>query len=204
MRPSESLATPSRPDPRIARSEAAIQGALLGQLAAGRHFDSLTVSEIATRAGVTRKTFYARFASLEQVVSRSVEGIFSAIGASIEDRMLTIPLVDNSLAMRVFEGCACHQAVLGPLIRNCPPGLFVDPVSAVAQRLLERAMRVNRASPMHPIEEAYLIAAVASMVHGVVSVWARRGFSEPAERVATFVDTLLADGMQKAVLPNTR
>jgi AcrR family transcriptional regulator len=173
-------------------------------LAAGRHFDSLTVSEIATRAGVTRKTFYARFTSLEQVVSRSVETIFGAISASIADRMLILPLADNALAMRVFEGCARHQAVLGPLIRNCPPGLFVEPVSAVAQRLLDRALTVNRVPSMHPIEQAYLIAVVASMVHGVLSVWARRGFSEPAERVAAFVDTLLADGIQKAVLPNGR
>jgi hypothetical protein len=34
----------------------------------------------------------------------------------------------------------------------------------------------------------------------VLSVWVRRGFTESAERVATFLDALLADGIQNAVL----
>lgn len=58
-------------DPRIARSQGAIRGALLAELRAGRAFTSLTISEIAEQAGVTRKTFYARAGSLEQLVEGS-------------------------------------------------------------------------------------------------------------------------------------
>jgi hypothetical protein len=53
---------------------------------------------------------------------------------------------------------------------------------------------------MDDVEKAYLIATVASMVHGILSVWVRRGFSESPEQVAGFIDRLLADGMQKVVL----
>ncbi|MEZ5557767.1 MAG: TetR/AcrR family transcriptional regulator [Pseudomonadales bacterium] len=190
---------PPRPDPRIVRSERAIQEALLEALRDGRDFSALTVSEIAAKAGVTRKTFYARFGSLEQVVQRTVQNLFSGIAARIDDELLRLPLADNSLAMLVFKAHEEHQATLAPLVRHCSAGLFVEPVSEVATLLLDRVIQVNHLPPMNEAEHAYLVATVASMVHGVLSVWARRGFREPAERVASFIDTLLADGMQKVV-----
>lgn len=200
MRTSEPAEAPTRTDPRIVRSEKAIQTVLLEALGSGQEFSSLTVSEIAAQAGVTRKTFYARFGSLEQVVSRTVEDLFTEIAASIDDEMLRIPLADNSLAMSVFNAYEEHRTLLAPLIRQCPAGLFIEPVSTVVTQLLDRVIAVNHAPPMKEPEQAYLVATVASTVHGVLSVWVKRGFSETAEQVATFVDALLADGIQKAVL----
>lgn len=200
MQTTESPTLAARPDPRVLRSEAAIQQALLQQMGSGRDFNSLTVSAIAEKAGVTRKTFYARFGSLEHVVERMVMDLFSEIAAHIDDEMLRIPLTDNSLAMTVFRAYEAHQATLAPLVRHCPPSLFIEPVSAVATLLLDRVIEVNQAPRMNDAEQAYLIATVASMVHGVLSVWVKRGFSESPEQVASFIDTLLADGMQKVVL----
>jgi len=199
MHSSETAPAPARPDPRVIRSEIAIQQALLESLGSGRHFNSLTVSEIAVNAGVTRKTFYARFGSLDQVVNRMVENLFTPIAAGLDDEMLKIPLADDSLALTVFRACEQHQAVLAPLISQCPAGLFLEPVGAVTALLLDRVMTVNGAPLMSEAEKAYLVASMASMVHGVLSVWARREFSEPAEWVATLIDTLLADGLQKLV-----
>ena len=82
-------------DPRIARSEATIRAALLGLLADGRSFESLTVSEVAGAAGVTRKTFYARFGSLEGVVQRVVADLFTAIVEQLDDDVLRLPRTDR-------------------------------------------------------------------------------------------------------------
>jgi AcrR family transcriptional regulator len=200
MQTSESAQTSTRPDPRIVRSETAIQAVVLELLRSGREFSSLTVSEIAAQAGVTRKTFYARFGSLEQVVSRTVEDLFTEIAAGIDDEMLRIPLADNALAISVFNAYDENRMLLAPLIRQCPAGLFIEPVSTVVTRLLDRVITINHALPMKEPEQAYLVATVASTLYGVLSVWVRRGFTESAERVATFLDALLADGIQNAVL----
>jgi len=192
--------SPARSDPRIFRSETAIRQALLELMASGREFASLTVSEIAVKAGVTRKTFYARFGSPEQVVGRVVMDLFSEVSAHIDDELLRLPLRDNSLAMTVFKAYQAHQAVLAPLVQHCPASLFIEPVSAVSESLLNRVLEVNQLPPMADAEKAYLIATVASMVHGILSVWVRRGFSESPEQVAGFIDRLLADGLQKVVL----
>ena len=184
-------------DPRIVRSKAAIQQALLNQIAIGRDFESLTVSEIAERAGLTRKTFYARFGSLGQVVESVIIELFSDISSRINDTMLRIPMTNNSGSMLVFRAYEAQREILVPLIRHCPTALFIKPVGFVVSNLLRRTIAINDLQPMNEAEEAYLVAVIASTIHGVLSVWVERGFSESPEQVAVFLDNLLVDGLQK-------
>ncbi|MFT6309616.1 MAG: AcrR family transcriptional regulator [Halioglobus sp.] len=191
---------PNRTDPRIARSESSIQQALIEQLQAGQAFGSLTVSEVAAIAGVTRKTFYARFGSLEQLVERMVFEIFSEIATRIDNKMLVLPISDNTLSMMVFEAYEAHQDTLVPLIRYCPAGLFVEPVSTVLTDVLHQAIVVNNAPQFDEVDEAYLVSTMASVIHGVLVVWVKRGFVDSPERVARFVDTLLVEGIQRVLI----
>tara|TARA_B100000497_G_scaffold46268_1_gene53590 strand:- start:4203 stop:4829 length:627 start_codon:yes stop_codon:yes gene_type:complete len=184
-------------DPRIIRSKAAIQQALLNQIAIGRDFESLTVSEIAERAGLTRKTFYARFGSLGQVVESVIIELFSDIASRIDDTMLRIPMTNNTGSMLVFRAYEAQREILAPLIRHCPTALFIKPVGFVVSNLLRRTIAINDLQPMNEADEAYLVAVIASTIHGVLSVWVERGFSESPEQVAVFLDNLLVDGLQK-------
>ena len=184
-------------DPRIIRSKAAIQQALLNQIAIGRDFESLTVSEIAERASLTRKTFYARFGSLGQVVESVIIERFSDIASRIDDTMLRIPMTNNSGSMLVFRAYEAQREILAPLIRHCPTALFIKPVGFVVSNLLRRTIAINDLQPMNEADEAYLVAVIASTIHGVLSVWVERGFSESPEQVAVFLDNLLVDGLQK-------
>ena len=184
-------------DPRIIRSKTAIQQALLNQIAIGRDFESLTVSEVAERAGLTRKTFYARFGSLGQVVESVIIELFSDIASRVDDTMLRIPMTNNSGSMLVFRAYEAQREILAPLIRHCPTALFIKPVGFVVSNLLRRTIAINDLQPMNEADEAYLVAVIASTVHGVLSVWVERGFSESPEQVAVFLDNLLVDGLQK-------
>lgn len=183
-------------DPRIQRSEAAIQQALLDRLAAGRPFDALTVSEVAEHAGVTRKTFYARFGSLEQVVQRRLEALLQDIAMHIDDDMLVFSQSNPSLALLVFHAYEAHWAALAPFIRHCPAGLFTEPVTAAAATLLDRLVDINEVPPLPEGDKVYLVALVASAVHGVLSAWALRDFAESAEQVALLVDAVLVPGVR--------
>lgn len=187
-------------DPRIARSETAIFTALLALLAAGRGFDSLTVSEVAENAGVTRKTFYARFGTLDRVVHRIVSDLLGAIVDDLDDEVLRLPRTERVASRLVFAAYDAHRDLLAPLLTQCPAGLFLAPVSEVADRLLDRVLAVNAAPPMSGPRRDYLIAVVASVMHGMLSVWVRRGFSEPPEEVASFMDTLLGEGIERFLL----
>ena len=125
-----------RLDPRVARTEHAIRNALLTALNSGRDLASLTVSEIAEQAGVTRKTFYVRVGSLEQLVESVVYDLFQDIALEIDDERLKMPIVRNSLSMSVLHYCQTHQSVLGPLVRQCSASLFMKPLSKVLTQML--------------------------------------------------------------------
>ena len=181
-------------DPRIARSEAAIRKAVLVRLKAGRSFETLTVSEIASAAGVTRKTFYARFGTLERVVFRIVAELSQRIVDELEDEVLRLPRGADSAAARVFQAYAVHQDVLGPV------GLVLDAVTHVADRLLDRVVAVNGLPQLDDARRDYLVTVVASMVHGVLLVWVRRGFTEAPEALAALTDALLAEGIERILL----
>lgn len=194
--------TPARrsADPRIVRSEAAIREAVLVRLQAGRSFESLTVSEIADAAGVTRKTFYARFGALERVVFRIVAELSQGIIDDLDDEMLRLPRSMDSAAAKVFRAYATHQDVLGPVVERCPTGLVLEAVTHVADRMLDRVVAVNGLAKLDDARRDYLVTVVASMVHGVLSVWVRRGFTEPPEVLAALTDALLAEGIERILL----
>ena len=60
-------------------------------------------------------------------------------------------------------------------------------------------VEINRARPIDEAEREYLVAALASVMYGLLSVWGRRGFRESPEEVAAFSDRLLADGLARVV-----
>lgn len=191
---------PVRVDPRIVRSESAIRHALLEQLRADRDLSSITVSKISEQAKVTRKTFYARFGSLEHLVERIVLDFFSEIAARIDDQMLVMPVMDNTLSMMILEECQEQRAVLVPLIRYCSASLFVEPLSEVLAGVFTRIARVNQTPELDEIDQAYLVATIASVIHGSLLVWVKRDFCDAPERIAKLTDTLLVEGIQKVLL----
>lgn len=195
---------PDRPDPRIVRSEALIRAAFLELLQSARSFESLTVSEVARCAGVTRKTFYARFGSLDALVRAILDDLFADISMQIDDARLRFPLTDRALSRLVFGAYEARQSELAPLISQCPPGLFIESVQQATGPLLDRALAINAAPAMNAARREYVVCILASVVHGVLSVWARRDFAEAPEDVAELVDMLLATGVERVVLESRR
>ncbi len=202
--PTVQVETRRTADPRVVRSENAIEQALLAELAADRGLASVTVSEVAEAAGVTRKTFYTRFGSLEQVVRSLATKVFMDTATRIGDDLLRLPLPGPPLSRLIFRAYEEHQAVLAPLVRCCPAGLFLEPVSEVAATILDRIVELNDLPELDGADRDYLTAAVASVTYGVLSVWVQRGFAESPEAVARFTDRLLAGGIERVLLKADR
>ena len=90
-------------DPRIARTRTAVELSVIKLLSEERPFTTLTISEVAKAAGITRKTLYARFGSLEQVVKGMASGMFEEIADNITNDMLKVPLSDSVLTSVAFR-----------------------------------------------------------------------------------------------------
>ena len=93
-----SLRTRKREDTRRSLTEAAYA------LVRDSGFEGLTAEAVADRAGVSRRTFFNYFPSVESVLTASVAEFFSLIGACLEARPRDEDVLDSALAVITDPG----------------------------------------------------------------------------------------------------
>ncbi|HET9022888.1 MAG TPA: TetR family transcriptional regulator [Ornithinibacter sp.] len=67
-------------------------------------FEGVTADAVADRAGVSRRTFFNYFPSVETVLTASVAEFFSSVGARLESRPVEEPVLDSALAVVTDPG----------------------------------------------------------------------------------------------------
>ena len=93
-----SLRTRKREDTRRSLTEAAYA------LVRDSGFEGLTAEAVADRAGVSRRTFFNYFPSVESVLTASITEFFSLIGACLEARPRDEDVLDSALAVITDPG----------------------------------------------------------------------------------------------------
>lgn len=193
-------------DPRIARSRQAVGRALMALLNDGRPYAQIGISEVASRAGVTRKTFYAHFDSIDAVVRSMAFDLCAAVLADIEDASFVLPMADDQLGTAIFSRFYDHLETLAPLTILCPAELFLEPARETVETILfRRILQVNQLGPLNPFDHSFLSHSISASVHGALTAWASRDFEDSPEEVAEFVMTMMApvgDRLMEAALKN--
>lgn len=182
-------------DPRIARTRTAVETSVVHLLSEAHPFTALTISEVAKAAGITRKTLYVRFGSLEQVVKEMASDMFKEIADSISNDMLKVPLAESVLTSVVFRCYEQHKVTLTPLLKYCPGFLFIDPCREVIGNLLDRIISVNQFRPLPAFEREYLTAIQSSILHATLTVWVERGFIDTPEQLAELMLKFFGPGI---------
>ena len=67
-------------------------------------FDGLTAEAVADRAGVSRRTFFNYFPSVESVLTASVTEFFASLGGRLEGRPVDEDVLDSALAVVTDPG----------------------------------------------------------------------------------------------------
>ena len=182
-------------DPRIARTRMAVELSVIKLLSEERPFTTLTISEVAKAAGITRKTLYARFGSLEQVVKGMASSMFEEIADNITSDMLKVPLSNSVLTSVAFRAHEQHKSTLMPLLKYCPSFLFLDPCREVTGELIDRIISVNHFHPLPAFEREYLTAIHCSTLHATLTVWVERGFIDSPDQLSELIVKLFGPGV---------
>ncbi|MCB0939408.1 MAG: TetR/AcrR family transcriptional regulator [Mycobacterium sp.] len=192
--PNDASATPCR-DPRVKRSRDSIRVALLSLLMEGRSYPDITVSELASRAKVTRKTMYAHFASVDDVVRQSAEEMFRDVLDEMDHQAFQLP-IGRTFGRAVFAGFARRLPALQPLATRCPSHLFVEPArAAVSELVIPRLINARPVRPLTEFEAHYLAYLSAGALHAALTGWAARDFGDDPD--------LVADILMRTVAPVT-
>lgn len=173
------------------------------ELAAERPLDEIPVTEIVTRAGVNRSSFYQHFEDREELLAAALENLEDSAAritapVSLHDGIPPVELV--RFARHFADHAALYRQALGP-----------HGSARVAARVRARTLELVRAGieldpatrdPELPLEIA--AAGTAGALHGVIEAWLAQHPLPDATLAAYWMWRTLAPGDRTHGAPESR
>jgi AcrR family transcriptional regulator len=155
-------------------AQAALVEALVG-LCAAKEYASITVADIARKAGLNRSTFYLYFEDKDDLVERGFELFLSSLSERFKERPMGMGEEDWLIARLVglFELVDERRAFFMALFS----GMGMAPLYSRATAFLEKFLLELRVSALghaagpHVPPEPVLARAILSTLLGLISYW---------------------------------
>lgn len=184
------------------------QAALL--LMADKGFDAVTVDDIVTTAGVSRRTFFRYFASKEDVVVQFLAGMGADIVAALGARPVDEP---PSVALRhavwvPIAACADHsdRALLVVRLITRTPALHARYLERQAQWRLSLACELALRLRLDPHADLYPVMAAGMSLMALDTVLERWQAGDEEKRLAELTDqafAIIGPALDTAARPHT-
>lgn len=183
-------------DPRAAHTRALLHRAVL-ELAAERALDEISVTQLVSRAGVNRSSFYQHFSSREELLASALETAEEAAGrvrsaVRVPDPGRVPPALVRFLA-HFAEHAAVYRRALGP--EGSP--LVASRVRARTVELVREGIELSRA-PRSGLPLDIEAAGTAGALLGVIEAWLRRDPLPDPETAAEWMWLILTGGASGA------
>ncbi|GAB3302646.1 TetR/AcrR family transcriptional regulator [Pseudoclavibacter terrae] len=172
-------ATPRSPDPRPARTQAAIVAAVEELSARG---DEVTVPAIVAEAGVSRSTFYAQFRDLDALAVRILTEVFTQIEElDLSLRASATPIetaraTTSQLVAEFAKRRTLYAGVLGSRTTT-------EAARAVRAAFAEQALGTMQLTVPAGLDPKVAAEYVAGGSLAVITAWLLSDTPEPTERV---------------------
>lgn len=159
-------------------------------------FKGLTAEAVADRAGVSRRTFFNYFPSVESVLTASVTEFFASVGARLEARPVGEDVLDSALAVVTDPGDTDLLERIGVLAAagEASPharGLILVALHAWVDWLegwLRRRLGTDDDSGATDIYVATLASGLVGAAEAAFRVWLRQGATVPGAGAAASGD----------------
>ncbi len=142
-------------DRRMIKTRSAIQDALFS-LMQEKQYNKITIQDIIDKANVGRSTFYAHFATKDELLFYSIEHLLEMLNQYIEsyvehngDKRRLIPVVE------LFEHIKENRKIFRGLIKSESTSLFFEKAGAYWNNGIEKYLKMNLREgekPKVPIE----------------------------------------------------
>lgn len=170
--------TPSRREQNKAATRESIIAAGLA-LAAERGLGGFTAEELAEAAGVSRRTFFNYFGSVDEAIAAPTFGFLDTALGKLTDRPADEPLLDS--ALHVLTGLADND-LIAPMAQSFLLAVGHDPVTRYQLQAFDEcgekiAMAILAREPrLSPLYVEALSASVIACGKAALEVWlAERG-----------------------------
>lgn len=193
-----------RVDRRTLRTRAALREALAAEIAATGDLSQVTVTAVADRAGITRRTFYSHYADIPCLVNaiedeaiRDLSGLVTSIsGVTLDELEYALsqfsPCPGSEDVLRYLKDNSNHLAAL--LGEGGDPAFAEKLKAMVREAVRVRAAQGFTAAAYSPIAQSvfdYYLTFVISAEVGVVARWLTTGAQDSIAVMARLMTALL-------------
>ncbi len=191
--PATASAPVSKLDRRSLRSQGLLRRALADELNGGGDLTRVTVAELTSRAGLTRRTFYTHYRDIPDFV----EHIEAELLAGIRKRIACIAASDldslyegiNALepapgSVELLAYLKRNGAIMGALLGPHGDPAFAERIQGIARDAVADRMRMGILPGMLGTFFDYYLSYVVSAEMGIVRRWFERGLPESPEAMA--------------------
>lgn len=165
-------------DPRVKRSQRALADAMAALLVE-RAYADITVSDIVSRADVSRATFYLHFVAKEDLLAHVLDGLFESLDLD-PTSMLGEASLTEAVGIAVFRFSQAHGPVLTALANTGSSGVLAMRTEAHVRALMEgfaSKLGVTVDPDKLRFAAAFLAGAAAQLLIG----WLGSGMKDPPE-----------------------
>lgn len=184
-------------DRRSQRTQQALMEALLGLLVE-KHYDEISIHEIADRANVGRSTFYAHFPTKDELLKsgfeRALDLLVQRVGVDGSDQVLRLDTTD------FFRHARGHHAIFRTLVWGSGLQLLTgDGHETLSAKLQERLAQILAGKPEPSIPLPVVACSLAGTLLILLKWWLDHKMPYPPERMDEFFQRLAMPGVRLAL-----
>ena len=196
----ENTKRPGKEDLRVIKTKKAIRQTFT-DLMSRKPLEEITVSDIAVGAMINRKTFYAHYASIYDIVSEIEDEIVSSFQQMLEGKRFE-DILENPYGL--FHGLV---QTIDNNIDLYGRLLTVSGTSNLVQKIIQmiRQHVFLTYKDESPVEPKTLDMAVCFLLSGLLAVfteWYNSGRTQPVEEISEQLSLLCIDGMNGIIKAN--
>lgn len=175
-------------DPRVKRTQAAFQQALLSLLQQ-KHFEQIRIKEIAETAGFSRHAFYSHFESKEALLFSYFDDVFKKIGRLfLADYQAQEAVALFDIIQRSFDVWREHAVMLEYVLQVGRQDQIIERFRKHFELILEIYLRSRQKQAPSQALRSYLISYVVGGWFSLIKQWTFEGMQHDS---ATMTQLLL-------------
>ncbi|MDO4538326.1 MAG: hypothetical protein Q4B54_09215 [Coriobacteriales bacterium] len=148
--------------------------------------EQITVSEVASRANVSRTTYYRLYGSLESVLNDALDELFARVEPLVPHRSADGNYDERLIELSIYQMLYCYQRevnLLGPLMRGSSDTILLHRMYYFALDLVKKYVDDDREDTVKAMEQTYIAAGMTA----VMCQWLAHDCAEPINDVLDLI-----------------
>lgn len=183
-------------DRRVQKTKKAIYTALFG-LMKEKPLDLISVTELAERANINRKTFYSHYATIPDVLDESMNETAYTLSVLIKELTPEYEILAPRYIMRFLSLLMEDKNnPIKEVLRSQNSGLLLKKLTEVIQSAIIQELK--RTNSLPDISEEYYLMIGSFIASGILSVyneWVVSSYEIDLDQVSVLLSTMISNGL---------